>query len=178
VRVLIQWADTVADWAEYDIASVRDIRSLPVRPISAINVQGVVFQSWDHIGIDWTNDPAWGLTVRMGGWNDDPDDFPAVPWGVEYEFGEPAPDPAFGGQINTRQRVARYADDATLVGLLGTDWDLLAQKWLADPARRQWSQWQGFRKNQTLDGVWVDDVTNAAHQAARSRHGWREWTGG
>lgn len=177
MRVLIQWADEVADWVEYDINSVRDIRTLPTRPISGVNLQGVVFQSWDHLGVDWGADPEWGFAVRIGAWNDDVEDYPlnGVPWGVEYHFGTPAPDPAYGGAINTRQRAVRYADDAVLHALTGTQWDTLALVWLTDPNRRPWSEWQGFRANQTLDGVWVDDATNLAQQAARSNRGWREW---
>lgn len=188
MRVLIQWATaTVSDWVEYDITRLSQVRAMPKKPvpsdspliddnvgwISAINIQGVVFQSWDHIGFGIS-----GGVLQVGAWNDDAADFPAVPWGVLYTFDTPAPDPNFGGAINTRQTVTRYADISTLQALLGTDWDNMARLWLADPSRRAWSEFPRFNNKVTIHGVWSSPEHNDALVAARSPRGWREWIGG
>ena len=86
MRVLIQWAlQGAKDWQEVDAA---DWPSLPFRPeptsgelggaddtpgwISALNVQGVTFRTWDHYAVEAL--PSGGVKVTT--WNDDPEDWP------------------------------------------------------------------------------------------------------
>lgn len=67
MRVLIQWATSApGDWTTYDLNAPRDVRNLPKKPVpnnsstldgnpgwvAGVNIQGVVFTGFDHIGFD------------------------------------------------------------------------------------------------------------------------------
>lgn len=183
MRVYVQWATaTAADWVAYDLTSARDVRALPRKGapsggeviddtpgwISGINVQGVVF-SGDHVGIDWP-----GGVLQVATWNDDPDDWPAVPFGKVYTFGPLRAAPELVGiGWDTQQTATPYADTATVQALIAAG--LPFDDWLTHPARQPWSAFPRFNPNQVLHGVWVDDALNDEHLAARTPHVYWEW---
>ena len=131
--------------------------------IHAVMCQGVSLQSFDHYAI------RPGRTVRLLGWNDDPKDWPQ-PWGVEWTFRTPKPDPKVGGQVNTDQSLTVYGRDEYLVGATTT----------AGPVEhRPWSDWQAPPPGLTFHGIWTSDEDNERHIRAvaigNAAHGWREW---
>lgn len=174
MRVYIQWStQTVADWVAYDITGMRDIRSLPKKPspsdspiidnqlgwVCAVNIQGVVFEGYDHIGFD-----AAGSEIIVTCWNDDPVDFPAGSrWGQVWRLDFPAPDVAVGGLINTRQTVTWYCEAGSYPVSIGLT------------SYRPYSEMVFPNSNNTIHGVWLPDTKYDEHVSARTLHGWREW---
>lgn len=173
MKVLIQWATATAqDWFEYDIKNNGHARSLPrkAKPvggeaidnepgwISAINVQGVIFDGFDHLGLEMFNGV---LTVTA--WCDDADDMPEDAFfGQVWTFQDLAPDPRIGGRLNTRQSLetyARHGSNAAAQGVPHKSFELLPKP----PA------------SQTLHGVWLDNARFQRHLDVRSERGWREW---
>lgn len=174
MKVYIQWAKAQAeDWQPLEVRSNQVIASLFKRGvpnansrvdnqagwICGLNCQGIDFSGYDHVAIEVIPD---GL--RITGWEDDSDDFGDTRWATEWTLRECKPDPRIGGRMNTDQsrRVFATPDAAEWFGGYGPDvlpWEDFA----LPPA------------NLTFHGVWLSDDDYAAHQAARTPHGWREW---
>jgi hypothetical protein len=177
MKVLIQWATaTPTDWIQYDIQSVGDARRLPRKNvptfnpvidntpgwIAAVNIQGVVFTGYDHIGFEMLNG-----TLVVTCWNDDLEDFPVgTRWGQKWTLGIPAPDPKIGGALNTVQTCTWYGEPNCQPVLLGV------------PNVHPYSELTFPPNNQTLHGVWVSDTLWAQHENIRSSHTWDEWKNG
>ena len=130
--------------------------------IQAVNVQGVVFENWDHYAIGPTmvgTEP--GIIVAV--WNDDPDDW-NEPHGQRWTFLAPAADETIGGQINTRQTLAVYGPSA---------W---TDNWadVTEVIRRPWSEWP-TPPVAVRHGVWVTDESYTTARSVRSGRRWDEW---
>lgn len=172
MRVLVQWATTtVTDWVAYDITRIQDVRAMPKKPapsdspliddqpgwIAALNIQGVVFTGYDHIGFGMV-----GGALLVYAWNDDPEDFPVgTRWGQIWTI--PNLGPARGVAVNTNISVVWYCEPNALPVQMGlTDF-------------QPWSAMSFPNANNTIHGVWVSDTHWDALAAARSMRGWREW---
>ena len=131
--------------------------------VHAVMCQGVSLQSFDHYAV------RPGSVIRLLGWNDDPDDWPD-PWGVEWEFRTPKPDPKVGNRVNTDQRLTVYGHDAYLAGASTTSGPVV---------HLPWSDFPTPPPGLTFHGVWTDEDTNDRHVRAldvgNAAHGWREW---
>lgn len=187
MRVYLQWALAVPEgWQSWDVTSNTLIRNaakkaepqggevLDQQPgwLVSANIQGVTVQGWDHVALEHAkigSGPSAEDQLTLTCWNDDPDDWPDGPWGSVWTFMDPAPDPAFGGAVNTRQTITRYATPGSAVALrwaaLGADFLPFAQMPVPD-ARN------------TFHGIWVDQATWDAHVALLTLHEWMEWIGG
>ena len=124
-----------------------------------LDIQGVTFGGQDHYAL---RPLAAGLEVTT--WNDDPDDWPPGTRQAQvWTFLEPAPDPDFGGAVNTRQTRIVYAEQPEL--------------YVADKRTtiRPWSEFVLPASALTRHGVWVTQEKLAEHHAVRTRHNWREW---
>ncbi len=180
MKVLLQWTiETPSDWVELDSA---DWANLPSKPlpvgreridslpgwISRLNIQGVDFCGYDHYAVEDLQDGACRVTV----WKDDPDDIPTDVLGEFYArvwtFLPLAPDPKMGGAWNTRQSQVIYAGPK------------LRQFYLDNPTEHtEVRPWEEFVPPAlTRHGIWMPDALMAAHDAARTKRGWREWAEG
>lgn len=153
MRTLIQFTQAVPqDWEEHDHT---EWQALPNLPIHAINVQGVVFEGYDHYVI---GDTEGGCTVTV--WNDRDAFEPPMRWTFLPLFR----DPRFGGRLNTQQWVDVYGDHP-LVGAAATGGAVRAHP------RGDFIAGAGARH-----GVQVPDALHAAHQLSRTVRGWKEWS--
>lgn len=173
MRVLIQWATSApGNWTTYEINGMSDARRLPRKPAptnassvdaqlgwyAAINIQGVVFTGYDHIGFEMVSG-----TLIVKCWNDDPDDFPVgTRWGQVWQIPVPFLDTRIN-RMNVEQTVTWYGEANSTPVLLGV------------PNVQPWSGFTPPPNNTTIHGVWMTDEQWAAHQTAQSVHGWREW---
>ena len=135
--------------------------------IQSMNVQGVVFENWDHYGVKPVVvgiEP--GLEIHV--WNDDLDDH-LSPKGQVWTFLDPAPDPSLGGLMNTRQTVKVYGDDEGEVAF----W-----QGVSNVTCRPWSEFLTLDHGDVRNGVWTTDEAYARGQAIRSFHRWEEWVDG
>lgn len=173
MRVDIQWARrNPQDWETVDHLgwALLPDRGIPTAVhngnqrgwVQAVCVQGVLFEHWDHyaVGAVLVGTEA-GLVVAV--WNDDPDDW-SEPYGQRWTFLDPAPDPALGGAINTRQTVGVYGPD---------EW---TQAWIpvSNASTHRWAEWPD-PPAAVRHGVWVTDGAYTAAQTTRSRRRWEEW---
>jgi hypothetical protein len=172
MKVYVQWTGPVArDWEPVDSAEWPNFPKGPVPTdnetvtearlwVHSINVQGVVFHSFDHYAI---------INNTVAVWNDDDDGWKDDHWGMIWKFNDPCSDPRIGGRINTKQSYILYAEseerrEATRkknIDILThirpfTDFPYIAQKYIGH-------------------GIAVEDQLNEEHLACRSSHGWREW---
>lgn len=133
----------------------------------AVNVQGVSFSDYDHYAVEDLSDNGMRLTA----WWDDPIWWPLGVREVHaWTFLPLAPDPSVGGQLNTRISWIVYADPARLAVLQAGE---------VPPPEGQYrpfSEWPGVPPLSVKHGIHVSDAMAAAHRAARTEHGWREWT--
>lgn len=172
MRVFVQWASaTPADWKPIDIRNTKAVRNLPKRAapiatdavdnlpgwICAINCQGITFSGYDHTAIEVVGD-----SLKITGWNDDTEDFGDTRWATQWLLSPPAPDPLFGGQINTVQQRTIWATPD-------------AADWFGGTATLPWEQFVKPPANMTLHGIWLPDSLWRDHVTARTTHGWREW---
>jgi hypothetical protein len=149
VRVLLQWTqDPPQDWTEIDH---KDWPSLPDDPVHALNVQGVVFEGYDHYRV---GNVTGGCTVTV--WNDEGD--PPMRW----TFYDPAPDAAHGGRVNTRQHAEVYDPDHPLAGTETSGGKVRVRPRFIPPS--------GARH-----GRQVPDALHEAHQQVRSEPSWEAW---
>lgn len=175
MKVLIQWATSApGSWTEYQIDGIADARRLPRKPAptssssldaqlgwyAAINIQGVVFTGYDHIGFEMV-----GSTLIVKCWNDDPEDFPVgTRWAQAWQIPVPFFDNRPGiNQMNVEQTVTWYGEANSQPVLLGA------------PNVQPYSQFVAPASNATIHGVWMTEAQWAAHIAAQTTVGWREW---
>lgn len=189
MRVLVQWTKAnPEDWVELDIRDTPQLRRawerLSSKPepqggeaidnnpgwIFDINVQGVLFAGHDHYSVGLITSPEFGIRVTV--WNDDPEDYPpGERYAQVFEFFEPAPDPRYGGQVNTRQRLTVYDER------IPSPWE--GTKTSMGPVTvRPWSEFVPPSNALTRHGIWVDDSLLDQHKAVRSSRGWRDWVNG
>lgn len=183
--VYVQWTlATPTDWVGIDLrtggAAARRWLNLAKKPepqggetidsspgwIFDVCIQGVHLYGFDHVAGEPMAD---GL--RFYGWNTDITDPESDPyrWGEVWEFYQPAPDPAFGGQVNTRQRKTVYteAEPELFAGQVTT---------LGPVDVKPWSQFPTPAESLTRHGIWVrDEALWQRHFDARSQRDWREW---
>lgn len=140
------------DWEEYEHTAWP---FLPQLPIHALNVQGVVFEGYDHYAVE--DGPEGSVVVSV--WNDPTTN--GDPW-QQWTIAPLAPDPAFGGLLNTRQTVQWFHDGPPL----------------AVPGRQRGrAQFPTPPAGRQRHGKSVSDAAHAAHREARSVRGWHEWAG-
>jgi hypothetical protein len=181
-RVCVQWTlDNPSDWAEVDS---KDWASTPQKPppanssriidaqpgwVHRVCVQGVEFVG-DHYAVEHVDDETTKVTV----WNDDPADYPVGQrFAQVWTFKSLAPDPRFGGAINTRQSQVVYLDFG---GPLHTSW--AANGLIENLEFKDWSEFIEPDASITRHGIWVTDEHNAAHERRYTKRDWREWTEG
>lgn len=151
MRVLVQWtSDPPRDWEEIDH---KQWRGLPEDAVHALNVQGVIFEGYDHYAV---GSVTGGCTVTV--WNDESDADPPMRW----TFYDPAPDPALGGAMNTRQQLDVFTAEHPLAE---------SRTSVGRPRVRS-----AFRApRDARHGRQVTDQLHDDHQASRSVRGWEEW---
>lgn len=179
--VYIQWAkSSPEDYKAYEIASMQDVRRLPRKGIPSSGstlddtegwvadavVQGVSFAGFDHISAAFPGGGALAVIV----WNDDPEDYPEGPSGYVWTFYPPAPDPRYGGEVNTVQTLTVYTDVleqiAFWTGQTTTGGPVTVLPWASFPTPAS---------NAALHGIWVEDALYELHRSLRTPHGWQEW---
>lgn len=149
--VLVQWtSDPPQDWVEIEH---RDWPHQPEAPLHALNVQGVIFEGFDHYAV---GSVTGGCTVTA--WNDEGADGDLP---MRWTFYDPAPDPALGGRLNTRQQLEVFGDhplqnERTTMGKVRRRTRFVA------PAHPR-------------HGKQVSDALHAAHQQIRSHCSWERW---
>lgn len=173
MKIGVQWTlASPGDWTWYDIRpgqaarlwerAAKKAKPTPgtvVTPDSglgwpmAANVQGVVFEGMDCYAV--TLD-ATGTGLVVTAWTED---YPGANLAQEWTFLPPAPDPALGGQVNTRQVLRQWSDSP--LGLV--------------PGALGWSQFVRPSEALIRYGVYVSDALLAVHQQVRSQRDWREW---
>lgn len=187
----MQWSlATPRDWVQFDLgasgASARAWRNLPKKaaPVGGevideqpgwlydLCIDGVMLGGYDHYSAaPVTVDGAAGVDVTL--WNDDPEDWPAgTRHALVWRFLPPAPDPRFGGRLNTRQWLTYFiepnAPQADRVGEGETSGGPIA--W------RSWTEFVAPPANLTVHGVWLPSELEQQHLAARRPLvSWREW---
>lgn len=179
--VYIQWAKAdPGDYVSFDLTRIQQVRGLPRKGVPSaasvidnsdgwladVLVQGVSFATWDHLSCAFPADGSFEVIA----WNDDPEDYPDGPEGHVWRFFNPAPDPRYGGAVNTRQLLTVY----TSVPALVAHWTGKATS--GGPVTiRPWSEFPTPPSNVTFHGIWQPDSLYALHQQRRTLHGWREW---
>ncbi len=175
MKLLLQSTlSTPQDWVDHDHTAWA---GLPKKPAPTggetindapgwchgLNVQGVIFQA-DHYHLLGIPD---GLRVTM--WNDDP---AFNPLGMRYarvrDFLFSVPDSRLGGAINTRQSQVIFAESG------------IASRFTPAAQQTTVRDWALFTPPalDVMHGIGVTDGLHRDHLAARTPHGWREWTEG
>lgn len=177
MRVLIQWTRAnPTDWEVLEMTSNTQWRQQPKKAepvggevidntpgwVYGLNVQGIDFSGYDHYAVAMN---GAGLDVTI--WNDDPADhageFRAMVWTLLL----PTYD-ARVGEINTRQSLTVYEQ------ISPSPWEGVTAS--SGPVTvLPWTDFSPPQANMTRHGIWVSDTLAAAHRAARSLRGWREW---
>lgn len=177
MRVGVQWTlATPGDWQWFDVTPRRNRwTGMPRKPapkggeaidhtpgwVFALNCQGIEMRGFDHYAIEGITDPEFGDGVKFTLWQSDLEDFaPGTRWVTVWELFEPAPDPRYGGMVNTRQRRTIYAEP-------NCDHP--------ESNRLPWDAFIAPADEVTAHGIWVTDPLFQAHREAASLHGWREW---
>lgn len=178
MRVLIQWATaTPGDWKEVDsvdyakapVADVpRGAEAVGDSPgwVHALNVQGVTFHGYDHYAVIPRADDGVDVIV----WNDDPEDWLGDRHAAIWSFRPLAPDPKFGGALNTRQTLTVFVESPDR----GRPW-INVENCLGV---RPFSEFAAPSPARTRHGIWVADAQNEKLNASRRETSWREWEGG
>ena len=149
-------AAPIGDWLKVDAADWPD---LPLEPVNAVNVQGVIFEA-DHYAVE-----VWGSGCRVHIWNDDPADFtPDQFHAATWEFPTLAHDPRVRA-LNTRQTLITYVA-AAHPRTKGSQNETLAV----------WPDFIAPDPRLTRHGIWLTDNDYRDSVAARSQQGWRTWT--
>ena len=179
MRVLIQWTRAnPTDWEVLEMTSNTQWRGLPKKAepvggeviddtpgwVYALNVQGVEFSGYDHYSVAMN---GAGLDVTI--WNDDPADHPGEFRAMRWTMLLPTLDGRYG-QINTRQTLTVY-DERTPSPWVGVETS-------GGPVTvLPWTDFGPPQANLTRHGIWVDEALRVAHEAVRTKRGWREWVG-
>ena len=155
MRVIVQFAAEAGEVPPIVEIDHADWDSLPSVYINAVCVQGLWIKGCDHYQI---RDIAGVCTVY--GWSDDPAQWAGNRWAHVFEFPELAPDPKFGGRLNTGIVGRWYAEGANLLAIPG-----------ALPYAMFEAPETGIRRH----GIQLDDLRYAAHIANLPRVHWRDW---
>lgn len=175
MKISIQWAtNPPADFIDYEINSNEDFALLPYQDepddtdkvtdkqgyVNMLNIEGTGF-SGDHVGIDIQTDK-----VLVGVWNDDFDDWDAVPFGRLYTYNivqdSSIPVP---GKISVKFSHAQsYANRETLESLFNDGpW---ARRWYDDVLLKPWYEFPAFEH--VRHGIWLDEDLYQAHELIRT----------
>lgn len=181
MHLYCQWTtDPPKDWIYY--ASVSDLLKITPRPIPhvdhvqgnliekfdnhpgwvhALNVQGLVFSSYDHYAIEQVNE-----VCRITVWNNDPLDWADRRIAIRIDFYPLAIDS--DGILNTRQVRTHWStrdfyDQWTKGGKVKFDFP--------------WYDWSDFviPECKHYHGIWTSQEMNLEHCRVRRIHRWREW---
>lgn len=191
--VYLQWALAVPEgWQQWDVTGNAQIRNAAKKAepvggevldqtpgwLMAANIQGVGISGGDHVALMHEKvgqGPSAEDKLTVASWGDDPDDWPVGNrWAKVWTFLPPAPDPNYGGMMNTRQTGQRYADPG---GELATGWDQHGTPYL--PYAQFLSDvLPTIDSRNVFHGIWVDDASYQAHRALQTRHDWMEWIAG
>lgn len=175
MRTLAQHA--FLDPEDYDIVDSKDWPTLPkkVLPdgtnifdqqrgwITAVNIQGVIFQSMDHYAVIHVDNE----TIRMVVWNDDPEDHLTDFHAYDWTFKTPASDPRIDGRINTRQTFITYAET-----------EIRRRRGLNCQECTEVHPWENFippSENMTRHGIWMPNEIMEIAKKVRRATNWREW---
>lgn len=178
MRLYVQWAlADPQDWTALDLSEDPEaFAKLPRKPepqggekldnqpgwLYDLNVQGVTF-GYDHYHVE-PFDHEDGVALRVTVWNDDSKDAPQSEfWADVWTFLPLAPDPRFGGKLNTRQsRVVYSAQDVRHFFENVENIEL-----------RKWSEF--VPPENPIHGIWLPDELSLAHRSKQALHGWEEW---
>ena len=132
--------------------------------VFAVDVQGVIFEWYDHYLIEDLTDGSLG--TRVIAWRDDQILFPVGTRQADVAVFLPlAFDPRVGG-INTRQTFVLYREGAEYDARIGNPPEntiILRYEDFAPPIAG------------AKHGIYLSDAKWDEHQAARTLHGWRDW---
>lgn len=183
MRIFVQYArQTPQDWLSIDPhANPNAWRNVPKKPkpnppgqpanlnnqngwISDLNVQGVQFAGADAYAIEPLADGAVRITVI----HEDvpPGDEQAAVWTIAPL----APDPRFGGRLNTRQSCVRYLGPAALTRF--------GSETVENTTVLPWSAFVRPDESLIRYGVLMTDQQFAAHGARQTFHPWTDWMEG
>lgn len=152
--VLVQWTRALPqDWEEVEHT---DWPRLPNMPVHALNVQGVIFEGYDHYSVGAV---VGGCTVTV--WNDDPEGDPPMRW----VFYHPAPDITLGGRVNTRQVLETFSPAHPLARETTSGGKVRVRSRFVPPANPR-------------HGQWVSDDLHERHRSSRALRSWEEWANG
>lgn len=173
MKLCIQWSRmNPQDWEEMDSSEWASTPSKPAPVgrevlddspgwIQDLCVQGVQFGGADHYAVEDLNDGSGG--IRVTEWNDDPNDHP-FKWGVVWNIFPLAPDPKFGGAINTRQFRVVYTEDM----------DRFSAP-VQHTVVRPWSEFVPPAEAITRHGIWISAENSKAHEKKQHFEEWRDW---
>lgn len=179
MKVLVQWTKLNPEgWVEFEVRDTQQHRrawerlakkGLPTGNetldnnegwVFDVNIQGIHFGGADHYAVEFLTDPVMGFGLRITTWNDDPEDWPVgTRTATEWTLYDPAPDPNFGGAINTRQFRRFWADDLVMF-----------------PDAMPFSEFVVPPDSITRHGIWVTSEKLTEHITVRGPvRGWTEW---
>lgn len=176
MRVYVQWAKSVAgDWEEHDSSNWSSLPSkgppgsnpaVDNSPgwLNALNIQGAIVEGFDRVAVihseeNWID--VWAV-------NDDPVDWSeATRYARKVRIYPLQPDSELDGAISTRFEQTIYTDDPIFSAAP-------VQNTTVEP----WSNAVMPDVSEFRYGVMLKNGLFMQHQAAQSRHTWREWTDG
>lgn len=184
MKVALQWALSVpAGWVDIDVSGTasKTWSSLPKKAkpttssalslttgwITAINVQGVLFEGFDCYAVEGMSNGG----VKVSCWNPDVGAAPRLPSvrsAEVWEFHPPKADARFGGETNTWQVRTVYSEGSLTqyAGLETTGGPVVA---------KAWSTFTAPAAGVTRFGVYVPDALYETHKTVRSLRSWKEW---
>jgi hypothetical protein len=186
VKVFVQWAKAnPQDWVLTDTGTWSSLSTKldPVGDVSlaglgigdsllnqspgwifAVNVQGVNFDYYDHYAVEET-----AGVVKITGWRDDPILFPEGTKQADVgTFNQPTFDIKVG-QTNTSQSFVIYAQP-------NNQWWSRGCNPCGGIVLKPYTDFVAPSVLITKPGIYVSDAKWAEHLAARTLHGWKEWT--
>jgi hypothetical protein len=171
VKLYVQWTtDPPSDWAEMDTAAwrasperavVRDavIDGAPGW-IMGLNVQGVVFNGWDHYAVT-----RQGREVIVTVWNDDTGDPYYTGLGAQVWRFHPLR--MRFGRFDTEQHLDIYTDNAERAAIWRT------RSTSGGPVTvHPWADFVQPDPRDVRHGIMVEDQLYYDHRDARTPHGW------
>ncbi len=189
MKIYVQWArSNPLDWnlMEHTEWTTQPTKSDPVGDVNtsgvavgdsqldgapgwvfAINIQGVTVDTQDHFLIEEAVVNT-EVGIKLTYWDDDPVWFPPGSKQAHiWTFLAPAWNSKVG-KVNTRQSRIIYAEpDAYAM------WNAMMP--IENTTLLTWDQFV-MPTTGIKHGIWLSDLKWNEHVAARTRHGWREWT--